>query len=394
MLNMLQKITLRSLICLLFLLVTKNSWTWSGLTHYYISSQVSGNEEFKENNLTPDIFALRSLKSGGAYIVWEDISHSPEPKTEFEINYPIPTNLGSEGWRDKPNIANMMLKVTGYDNQMAQGYGGHIAADWIAHSTEGLTLPVLDGHAKTELIVDLYVRAVHAEAFPWHNILTLKTNVETIKRGLINYQFWLNLLEEEGPQIYTDPDFTLYDIDPDPEEVRDRIRALKNAAILQVYMDFIDNNYLINDFRQFASWVLVESFLARRVAKEPWRTIIDVAINSDPRDFPGLIENSIATVNGWASWASSDPTDGEYAFGMHINEATGAPQRIPLYASQRALTASGDEGSNYQGIVNLYPEEIMNLATTQGALTIYTEISPKGSILLAWKLPIRMPFLG
>ncbi|MBE0447772.1 MAG: hypothetical protein IBX64_06690 [Actinobacteria bacterium] len=116
-----------------------SAWAWNGISHYHINRGVGIEpaDVFGINGTGPDMSVQwigsypRILDEDGKEQNWSDYFHSPNPKYEGRKR-PI---------ADKPNFAYLMLKVSGRngtasDRERAQalGWGGHIAADWVAHS--------------------------------------------------------------------------------------------------------------------------------------------------------------------------------------------------------------------------------------------------------------------
>lgn len=137
----------------LFLFTPESVYAWDPITHYHLnkeSGEASGMRYpgvFYESGPGPDMF----LYSGtGA-----DEAHSPVPKINRIAN-----------WRIEPNFAYIMLRTRGYGHPesryyaSAMGWGGHIAADWVAHNnTEGHKLfPIgAPGHTRGEYLCDYYM---------------------------------------------------------------------------------------------------------------------------------------------------------------------------------------------------------------------------------------------
>lgn len=116
-----------------------NAWAWNGISHYHINHGV-GIEPvsiFGINGTGPDMSVqwigkdpkINDEKNNEQS--WPDYFHSPNPKYENK----------ERQYADKPNFAYLMLKASeknGVASEDAKaralGWGGHIAADWVAHN--------------------------------------------------------------------------------------------------------------------------------------------------------------------------------------------------------------------------------------------------------------------
>ncbi|MDP2210808.1 MAG: Ig-like domain-containing protein, partial [Candidatus Aquicultor sp.] len=112
---------------------------WSGITHYHINRSVGVEPAaaFGMSGTGPDM-SIEWIGRGpsipdekGDRQNWSDYFHSPNPKITGE----------SRPFADKPNFGYLMLKVSEKNGSVsdeerarALGWGGHNAADWVAHS--------------------------------------------------------------------------------------------------------------------------------------------------------------------------------------------------------------------------------------------------------------------
>ncbi|MBS3908592.1 MAG: hypothetical protein KGZ93_03015 [Actinobacteria bacterium] len=112
---------------------------WSGITHYHINRSVGIEPAaaFGMSGTGPDMIIEWTGRGPsipdekGRRQNWSDYFHSPNPKITGQ----------SRPVADKPNFGYLMLKVSGKNGSVsdeerarALGWGGHIAADWVAHS--------------------------------------------------------------------------------------------------------------------------------------------------------------------------------------------------------------------------------------------------------------------
>ncbi|OFW34767.1 MAG: hypothetical protein A2074_04710 [Candidatus Aquicultor primus] len=112
---------------------------WSGITHYHINRSVGvePTAAFGISGTGPDMIIEWTGRGPsipdekGARQNWSDYFHSPNPKITGD----------SRPFADKPNFGYLMLKVSGKNGSVsaeerarALGWGGHNAADWVAHS--------------------------------------------------------------------------------------------------------------------------------------------------------------------------------------------------------------------------------------------------------------------
>lgn len=126
-------------VTMFMLLFSGNAWAWNGISHYHINRVVAVEPVsiFGINGTGPDMSVQwvgkdpKILDEDSNELKWPDYLHSPNPKYEG----------GKRPYADKPNFAYLMLKVSEKngvvsDNEKARalGWGGHIAADWVAHN--------------------------------------------------------------------------------------------------------------------------------------------------------------------------------------------------------------------------------------------------------------------
>lgn len=124
---------------LLAFVYSETAVAWNGITHYHINRSVGIEpvHPFGINGTGPDMSIEWVGKSplipdeNGDKQNWSDYFHAPNPKVEKNMR-PI---------ADKPNFGYLMLKVSEQNGHVpeeerarALGWGGHIAADWVAHS--------------------------------------------------------------------------------------------------------------------------------------------------------------------------------------------------------------------------------------------------------------------
>ncbi len=109
-------------VALIFIATSSPVKGWGPNTHYHINRMADPG--FWDSHLYcsagtgPDIFIYLPP--------YANYAHAPHPK--------------EPGWNDKPNFAYLMLKTNGVEDDSsenyiaAKGWGGHISADWVAHS--------------------------------------------------------------------------------------------------------------------------------------------------------------------------------------------------------------------------------------------------------------------
>lgn len=166
--------------CFLFF-STPLSYAWDPVTHWHINREA--NPEIKESNFDlycdngtgPDMFVMGDLC---------DYVHSPDLNRE-------------EDFAHKPNFAYLMLKARGLNNVSSSyyasglGWGGHIAADWVAHDLELFPIPKSDKtdmalygppHLNGEFLYDYYMFLTRGPIkFP------LWFKPKQIQKALVNY---------------------------------------------------------------------------------------------------------------------------------------------------------------------------------------------------------------
>lgn len=107
----------------LLMLISSPALAWDPITHYHINRL--GDPGFRE----PHVYRSSGTGPDVFFFIrdpYADYAHAPHP------NKPE--------WRDDPNCAYLMLKINGLrdttsdDYIAAKGWGGHIAADWVAHT--------------------------------------------------------------------------------------------------------------------------------------------------------------------------------------------------------------------------------------------------------------------
>lgn len=134
-----QRKLLPVLLIIAILTVNNSALAWNGISHYHIN-QATGldlSSAFAVNGTGPDMSVQWTghdpeiLDENSERQSWADYFHSPNPK--------ILKN--TRPYSDKPNFAYLMLKASGkngtpsgQEKSQALGWGGHIAADWVAHN--------------------------------------------------------------------------------------------------------------------------------------------------------------------------------------------------------------------------------------------------------------------
>jgi len=166
--------------CFLFF-STPFAYAWDPVTHWHINREANpGIEEsnfdlYCDNGTGPDMFVMGDLC---------DYVHSPDLNRE-------------EDFAHKPNFAYLMLKAKGLNNVSSSyyasglGWGGHIAADWVAHDLELFPIPKSDKtdmalygppHLNGEFLYDYYVFLTRGPIK-----LPLWFKPKQIQKALINY---------------------------------------------------------------------------------------------------------------------------------------------------------------------------------------------------------------
>ncbi|MHB8842252.1 MAG: Ig-like domain-containing protein [Candidatus Aquicultor sp.] len=173
------------------------AWAWSAISHYNINRDV-GIEPiitFGINGTGPDMSVQwigkdpKILDENGQEQSWPDYLHSPDPKF---------TKM-SRPYMNAPNFAYLMLKTSekngvapDTERARALGWGGHIAADWVAHNDN--LFPICpDGssgsikHFAGECLCDLYSFLTGGPIPPSSNAATA-FNDKQIYKALYNYR--------------------------------------------------------------------------------------------------------------------------------------------------------------------------------------------------------------
>ncbi len=191
---------------IIFILTPAFAYAWSPVTHYHISKEAYPNlfqdedeqEIFCLNSTGPDMICFWPLgkdsypikQPDGDDYDWADFFHSPDPK--------IKRNGDTPYWY-KPNFAYLMLKAAGYPDSIsslnkayALGWGGHIAADWVAHNKNLFAICPKGSwgekkHLLGESIYDLYVFITRGPIGKAESI-KMKFNPSLIYKALANYR--------------------------------------------------------------------------------------------------------------------------------------------------------------------------------------------------------------
>ena len=187
----------------LSLLSIDYAWAWSAISHYHINNDVNINDSlgiepsvvFGLNGTGPDMSVQwiggdpPMPDENNKKQSWPDYFHSPDPKYE----------KGARPFADKPNFAYLMLKTSekngvasDTDRARALGWGGHIAADWVAHNDN--LFPICpDGsmgsikHFAAECLCDLYSFLTKGPTSP-SNEISIAFNDKQIYKALYNYR--------------------------------------------------------------------------------------------------------------------------------------------------------------------------------------------------------------
>lgn len=180
---------------LVILLFSQPAYAWGPITHYHINREsgfgqwISYPFVFYQNGTGPDMFY------GKKPIV--DYAHSPDLAPGSDYSYP---------YKDQPNFAYIMLKVRGKDwpesryFASAMGWGGHIAADWVAH---GRVYPIVEYwlddpigyvlHPRGEALYDYYMFLTRGPIA----VSPFYFYPEQIGKALVNYE--LMRLHKDNP---------------------------------------------------------------------------------------------------------------------------------------------------------------------------------------------------
>ncbi|MFH1097810.1 MAG: hypothetical protein V1749_09990 [Candidatus Desantisbacteria bacterium] len=156
--------------------MASNAFCWDFMGHYWLNKSVSDNEVFCSNSMGPDFFWITP-----SWVLWESEKvegwalklHSPNPiPITSEDKYTINDKRDDKEkkWNkylkhitsDKENFAYIMKKCSSIstDENVWKGWGGHIAADWVAHDEAflGLVKPIKKRfHGKAELDMGFYL---------------------------------------------------------------------------------------------------------------------------------------------------------------------------------------------------------------------------------------------
>jgi len=181
------RLFLKKILCLVlassFLNISASfAYAWDPITHWYINKEANPEvnegyfDLYCDNGTGPDMFVMGDLC---------DYVHSPDLNRE-------------EDFAHKPNFAYLMLKTRGLTNVSSSyyasglGWGGHIAADWVAHDLELFPIPkdsdkidtALYGppHLNGEFLYDYYMFLTRGPIkFP------LWFKPKQIQKALVNY---------------------------------------------------------------------------------------------------------------------------------------------------------------------------------------------------------------
>lgn len=120
--------------CFFFLYGTHNAYPFGYLTHIHINKTAEPTLGiiFETYGIMPDSFNTDNVSFNNFYDGFStsmpDTLHSPDPKE-------TPIGSGNCPYQDKQNSGYLLFKAAESNNQInaAKGFGGHIAADWVAH---------------------------------------------------------------------------------------------------------------------------------------------------------------------------------------------------------------------------------------------------------------------
>lgn len=122
-------------VVLMVLLLANKAYSFMWTAHIYINRQAAPTlgSIYETYGIMPDIFNFSPSAFNNFYYTLDSIPyprvlHSPDNKEE-------PLNSGDCPYQDKQNFGYLLFKAAESNNQLnvAKGYGGHIAADWVAH---------------------------------------------------------------------------------------------------------------------------------------------------------------------------------------------------------------------------------------------------------------------
>ncbi len=197
-----------ALILIVLIIMPNLAYAWSPVTHYHINKAAhpglfSSQEEnliFYANGMGPDLICrvwrywpfydppYPFKDPDGRDYDWADFLHSPDPKRVKNSITPYP-------YWNSPNFAYLMLKTAGYPSKITSknkayslGWGGHIAADWVAHNKNLFPIAdhniIQDGvHLLGETNYDVYVY-ITRRSIP----TKMRFNPSLIHKALMNYR--------------------------------------------------------------------------------------------------------------------------------------------------------------------------------------------------------------
>ncbi len=246
------------LVVCIFLFNGTQAFAWSVMTHYYINSELasSSSESYRSiyasNGTGPDMFGFTDFA---------DYVHSPDEARKIingRITYP---------YINFPNFAYIMEKVAAGNNVYSLGWGGHIAADWVAHNEKLFKIPlegdhglVYEHHIFGETCYDIYMYLSRGRK-PI-DVTTFKFSPKRIYKALVNYEMIrLHELDLSNPKIsYSDSELKELAIDSVMSESKIKNRCKnwnKKANIIMngelAYLDSWDSYddeiflYLMNE---------------------------------------------------------------------------------------------------------------------------------------------------
>ncbi|MDI6892744.1 MAG: Ig-like domain-containing protein [Actinomycetota bacterium] len=244
------------------------AFAWKPVTHYHINKQANKDlnvmywDIYCDNGTGPDMFGLPP-----SYGRVEDYVHSPDEfrkKEDDQIKYP---------YRNSPNFAYIMLKARGLNSPTSRyyasglGWGGHIAADWVAHNEKLFPIPLsltskeAYFHARGEALYDYYVYLTKGSIDT-----SFKFYPKQIHKALVDYEM-IKLHEEDlkdGVVDYEDSYLknTVLDAAMKEWEIRARCRTWagtvatlqagywlsKQKAIVKALIEGRDSSFYLNQF--------------------------------------------------------------------------------------------------------------------------------------------------
>ena len=255
--------------CFLFF-STSFAYAWDPITHWHINREANpGVSEdyfdlYCDNGTGPDMFVMGDLC---------DYVHSPDLNRE-------------EDFAHKPNFAYLMLKTRGLANVSSSyyasglGWGGHIAADWVAHDLELFPIPKSDKtdmalygppHLNGEFLYDYYMFLTRGPIK-----LPLWFKPKQIQKALINY--YLINKHEDIPTL-SDKDIKEYALNNSlsESEIKKRI-VIFNCTVAGLH-----------------------ATLTSKVFKDVFTgTTLDFLLNMRSRGAEENIDLSVQTVKNWS----------------------------------------------------------------------------------------------